>query len=49
MADKLMYIPNDDAQNFPSVDYNKWLNRLNTQINKPANKNSVKVPKVIKL
>ena len=26
MADcKLMYIPNDDTQSFPTVDYNLWL------------------------
>ena len=32
----------------PSVDYNIWLKRLDTQLNKPSNQNSVKFPKVIK-
>ena len=35
MADKLMYIFNDDTQN--SVDYNLWLKRLDTQLNKLTN------------
>ena len=25
MTDKFMYIPNDDAQHTPFVDYNNWL------------------------
>ena len=29
----------------PSLDYNKWLKRLNTQLNEPINPNSIKVPK----
>ena len=33
----------------PSVDYNKWLKRLNTKLNEPTNLNSVKVLKVDKL
>ena len=33
MADKLIYISNDDTQFTPSVDYNKWLKRLDTQLN----------------
>ena len=32
----------------PTVDQNQWLNRLNTQLNKPTNQNSVKVPKDVK-
>ena len=40
-----MYIPKIT----PSVDYNEWLNRLNTLPNKLTNPNSVKVPKVVKL
>ena len=44
VADKLIYIPNYDTQNTPSVDYNKWLKRLDT-----TNQNSIKVPKVVKL
>ena len=43
MAGKLMYISNDDSQN-----YNWWLKRLDTQLNEPINQNSIKVPKVVK-
>ena len=32
----------------PYVDYNKWLKRMNTQFNKPTNKNLVQVLKVVK-
>ena len=32
----------------PSVDYNKWLKRLNTELNEPTNQTSIKVPKVAK-
>ena len=28
MADKLIYIPNDDTKIIPSVDYNWWLKLL---------------------
>ena len=31
-----------------SVDYNEWLERLDTQLNDPANQNSIKGPKVVK-
>ena len=41
MADKLIYIPNDDTQYFPLCRYKK---RLDTQ----TNKNSINVPKVVK-
>ena len=37
MADKLMYIPNDDTKIPPSVDYNQWLKSLDTQLNEPTN------------
>ena len=40
MAGKLMYILNDNTQNYPSVDYNEWLKRLDTQLNKPNNPKS---------
>ena len=43
MADKLMYIPYDDTQN-----YNEWLTRVDTQLNKPTNQNLIIVSKVIK-
>ena len=32
----------------PSVDYNKWLKRLDTQNNEPTNQISRKVPEVVK-
>ena len=31
----------------PSVDYNSWLKRLDPQLTKPTNQNSIKVPKVV--
>ena len=37
MADKLLYIPNDDAQNFPYGDNNQGFKRLGTELNKPTN------------
>ena len=42
-----MCISNDDTQNNTSVDYNNWLKRLHTQINKPTNQNSIKFSKVV--
>ena len=47
MADKLMYVPNDDKQIAPFVYYNQWLKRLDTQLNEPNNQNSIKFPKVV--
>ena len=32
----------------PSVYYNQWLKRLNTQLNESTNQNPIKVPKVVK-
>ena len=37
MADKIMYIPNDDTQNYTSL----------TQLKEPTNQNSIKLPKVV--
>ena len=49
MADKIMYnIPNDNTQNFPFVDKNKMIKRLNTKLSKPNNQNSIKSTKVVK-
>ena len=31
----------------PSVDYKMWLKRLDNQVNKPTNQNSIKVPNVV--
>ena len=48
MADKLMYIPNEDTHN-NNIYYNWWLlKRLDTKLNKLINQNSIKVPKVVK-
>ena len=46
MADKLMYITSSMMiyKIPPSVDYNKWMKRLDTQLNKPTNLNSIIVP-----
>ena len=49
MADKLMYIPNEDTQIIHCVDYNQWLKRLDTQLNEPIYQSSIKVHKVVKL
>ena len=40
MADKLMYISNEDTQNDPSLDNNYF---LDAQLNEPTNRNSIKV------
>ena len=45
MADKLMYILNDDTQNYPLCRLKLADKSLNTKLNKPTNHNSVKVPK----
>ena len=43
-----MYIPNNDTQNYPSVDNNYWLKgALDTQLNKPTNQNSIKFPRLL--
>ena len=34
MADNLIYIPNNDTQNYTSVVYNLWLKHLDTKLNK---------------
>ena len=45
MVDKLMYIPNDETENYPLqlvVQY------LDTFFNEKTNQNSIKIPKVVK-
>ena len=44
MANKFMYIPNYNTQNFPSVEKNKFEHATN----EPTNQNLKKVPKVVK-
>ena len=46
MADKLMYIPNDDTQNDPFFRLQFVIKTLNTQLNELTNQHSPKVPKV---
>ena len=43
-----MYIPNNDTQINPSVDYNQWLKRFEYQLNEPTNQTLIKAPKVVK-
>ena len=43
-----MYIPNDVTKINLSVDYNRWLKRLDAQLNEPTNQNLIKVSKVVK-
>ena len=46
MADKLMNIHNNNIIT-RSVDYNLWLQRLDTQLNNPTKQNLIIVPKVV--
>ena len=49
MSDKLMYIPNDDTQNYLYCRLQLVVKkRLDTQLNEPTNQISIKVPKVVK-
>ena len=48
MAGKLMYIHNDDPQNYPLCRLQLELKRLDTQVNKPPNQNVMEVPKIVK-
>ncbi len=48
MANKLMYITNDEIQNYPICKIQLMvLKCLDTQLNKQTNQNSLKFPKVI--
>ena len=49
IVDKLMYIPNDVTQkcSFCITINGWWLKCLDTQLFKPSNQNSIKVPKVV--
>ena len=48
MADKLMYISNDDTQNYPFYRLQLVLKHLYTKLNEPTIQNLIKVPKVVK-
>ena len=49
MSDKLMYkIDKIMHKIIFSLDYKQWLKCLDTQLNKPTNQNSIKVPRVVK-
>ena len=43
MANKSMYIPNDNTQISHPVDYKLWLKRLDSKLNEQTNQNSRKV------
>ena len=45
MADKLMYILNNETQITTSLNYNKWLKRYDTLLNELINQNSISVIK----
>ena len=49
MADKLIYIPNDVTQNYPFCRLQLVVKGSENQLNKPTIKNSMKVPKIVKL
>ena len=44
MNNKLMYIPNDDTQNYPICKLQLVMKRLDTPHNEPTNKKSIRVP-----
>ena len=50
MADKQLYIPNDDAQNylFCRLQLTSGCNVMNNQLNAPTIENFIEVPKVVK-
>ena len=45
MTDKVMYIPNDNTQNYPFCVLVLVVEKINIQLNKPTNQNSLKSPK----
>ena len=47
MADKLVYIPNDDTQNSPFCRLQLMVKKLDTQINEPTNKIQFKALKLL--
>ena len=47
MDDKLVYIPNDDTQNYPLNRMQLMVESLDTQLKESNNQNSIKVPKVV--
>ena len=48
MADKLVYIPNDDTHNSLICRLDYWLKRLDTQLKESTIQNSLKDPKAVK-
>ena len=47
MGDKLIYIPNDDTQNYSLCILQLVMKRLDTQFNESTNQNSLKVSKYL--
>ena len=47
MADKLMFIPHDDAQNYSFCISKLGVETLNTQLNDLTKKNSLQAPKLL--
>ena len=47
MADKSVYIPNDDTHNSLICRLDYWLKRLDTQLKESTNQNSIKYPKLL--
>ena len=48
MADKLMYIPKDETQNYPFCRSQLVVQTFGSLSWKPTNRNLIKVPKVVK-
>ena len=47
MANKFLYIPNDDTQNTLVCRLKLVVETLDTQFNEPTNENTIKVPKFL--
>ena len=47
MVDIFIYIPYDDAQNYPFCRLQLLVKMFDTQLNEPTNQNSINIPKVV--
>ena len=47
MADKSMYIPNDDTQNYPFFRLKIVVESSDTELDEPTNQNSIKISKFL--
>ena len=47
MAEKFMYIPNDDIKYYPFYRSELVIETIDTQLQEPINQNSIKLPKIV--